>query len=158
MWLELPNLWIAILNAVLIPVIHLGVSWFYTRLDSGHFDPQSWLYRERRWEREGGIYQRLFRVRAWKRFLPDAAPWFDGFAKGRLQGKSPSYLRAFILETCRGEGAHHAQVAALLVTLIWNPWPWAAGVMIVYALLSNLPCVILQRFTRARLRGVLRDS
>ncbi len=156
MWLELPNLWIALLNAVLIPAIHLGVSWFYTRLDSGRFDPRSFLFRERSWECGGEIYQTLFRVRRWKRFLPDAAPWFDGFAKGKLQEKSPAYLRAFIVETCRGEAAHHAQVGALLVTLIWNPWPWAAGVMIVYAVLSNLPCLILQRFTRARLRRVLR--
>lgn len=156
MWLELPNLWILILNLILVPVIHLGVSWIFTRIDGHRFDPSSPLFRERSWEYDGTVYQRIFRVRAWKARIPDAAPWFDGFAKGHLSGKSPEYLRAFVVETCRGEAAHLVQIACLLSTLLWNPWPWAAGLMIFYALASNLPCVILQRFTRARLRRVLR--
>lgn len=158
MWLELSNLWIVLLNAVCIPVIHLGVSWFFTRLDPRSFDPGSFLFRERPWEKGGSIYQTVFRVRRWKAHLPDAAPWLDGFAKERLEGKSPVYLRRFIVETCRGEAAHHAQAVALLATLAWNPWPYAALVMIGYAVLSNLPCVILQRFTRARMWRVLRGA
>ncbi len=155
MWFELPKLWIVVLNLAAIPAIHLGISWAFTRLDRRRFDPAAPLFRERPWERGGGIYQRLFRVRAWKHRLPDAAPWFDGFAKGRLGHPDPAHLRAFIAETCRGEAAHYAQIPGLLLTLAWNPWPFAAGAMVAYALLSNLPCLILQRFTRARLRRFL---
>jgi glycosyl-4,4'-diaponeurosporenoate acyltransferase len=155
MWLELPNFWIVVLNALGIPAIHLGLSWWFTKLDRARFDPDSWLYRERPWEARGRIYQTLFHIRRWKHLLPDAAPWFDGFAKGKLADKDPAYLRAFIAETCRGEAAHYAQIPGILFTLIWNPWPVAAIVMIVYAVLSNLPCLILQRFTRARLREFL---
>lgn len=155
MWVELPNLWIVILNIVAIPGLHLGVSWIYTRLPRSAFDPESRLYRERSWEQGGKIYQTLFRIRQWKGFLPDAAPWFDGFAKGKLQNKDRDYVQAFIAETCRGEAAHYAQIPALWLTLIWNPWPVAAIVMFVYAILSNLPCLLLQRFTRARLRWML---
>lgn len=155
MWLELPNLWIVVLNTLGIPAIHLGISWWFTKLDRGWFDPGSRLFRERRIEAGGTVYQTLFRIRQWKHLLPDAAPWFDGFAKGKLGDKDPAYLRAFIAETCRGEAAHYAQIPALLLTLLWNPWPVAAIVMIVYAVVSNLPCLILQRFTRARLRDLL---
>lgn len=155
MWLELPNLWIVILNVLGIPAIHLGVSWGFTKLDRSWFDPASSLFREHRIEEGGTVYQTLFRVRRWKHLLPDAAPWFDGFAKGKLGDKDPAYLRAFIVETCRGEAAHYAQIPALLLTLVWNPWPVAAIVMTAYAVLSNLPCLILQRFTRARLRNYL---
>lgn len=157
MWLELSNLWIVILNALGIPAIHLGISWWFTKLDRDRFHPDSWLYRERSWEAGGRIYQTLFQIRRWKHLLPDAAPWFDGFAKGKLGDKNPVYLRAFIAETCRGEAAHYAQIPGILLTLIWNPWPVAAIVMIVYAFASNLPCLLLQRFTRARLRGLLED-
>lgn len=157
MWLELPNLWIAVLNLLAVPAIHLGVSWCFTKMERARFDPSAPLFRERPWEAGGEIYQRLFRIRAWKHLLPDAAPWFDGFAKGRLADKDPAYLRAFVAETCRGEAAHYAQVPALLLTLVWNPWPVAAAVMAVYSLLSNLPCVLLQRFTRARLRRFLAE-
>ena len=152
MLLELSNLWIVILNVVGIPAIHLGISWIYTRLPRERFDPQSPLFRIRPWEDGGRVYQRIFRIRKWKHLLPDAAPWFDGFAKGKLGDKDPGYLRAFIAETCRGEAAHYAQIPGILLTLIWNPWPVAAIVMILYAFLSNLPCLILQRFTRARLK------
>lgn len=157
MWLDLPKFWIVVLNLVAIPAIHLGISWGFTKMDRRRFDPESPLFRERRWERGGRIYQRLFRIRAWKHLLPDAALWFDGFAKGSLTGKDTVYLHAFIAETCRGEAAHYAQILGLLLTLLWNPWPVAAGVMIAYALFSNLPCLLLQRFTRARLRKLLAE-
>lgn len=155
MWVELSNLWIVILNVIAVPVIHLGISWAYTKMDGSRFDPDSLLFRERAGENGGELYQRLFRVRSWKRFLPDAAVWFDGFAKGSLDRKTPEYLRAFIVETCRGEAAHYAQILGIFLTLIWNPWPAAAGFMTIYAFGSNLPCLILLRFTRARLRLLL---
>lgn len=156
MWVDCPNFWIVVLNVIGIPAIHLAISWAFTKMNRSRFDPSSALYRERGWEMEGNVYQMLFRIRAWKGLLPDAAPWFDGFAKGKLKDKDPGYLRSFIAETCRSEAAHYAQIPGILLTLIWNPWPVAACVMIVYAFLSNLPCVILQRFTRARLRHFLR--
>ncbi len=152
MLLELSNLWIVILNVIGIPAIHLGISWFYTRMSRDQFDPQSFLFKPRAWEEGGRIYQKLFRIRQWKNLLPDAAPWFDGFAKGKLSHRDPAYFRAFIAETCRGEAAHYAQIPGIMLTLIWNPWPVAAIVMVIYAFLSNIPCLILQRFTRARLR------
>lgn len=157
MWVDLPDLWIVVLNVIGIPVIHLGISWLFIQMKRSRFDPNAPLYRNRVWEQGGEFYQSVFRIRRWKGLLPDAAPWFDGFAKGRLKDKDPEYLRAFIAETCRGEAAHYAQIPGILLTLIWNPWPVAAIVMIVYSVSSNLPCILLQRFTRARLRGFLAE-
>jgi glycosyl-4,4'-diaponeurosporenoate acyltransferase len=155
MWVELPPLAIVLLNLVAIPVIHLAVSWLFLQFPSSWFVPTGWLYRERGWERAGKTYEDVFKIRSWKPLLPDAAPWFKGFAKGKLASRDPEYVRTFILETCRGEIAHYAQIPALLVTWIWNPWPGACLVLLVYALLSNLPCILLQRFTRVRLARVL---
>ena len=155
MWVELPNLWIAIANIIGVPVIHFFLSWLFTKMPRGAFDPESFLFRNRVWEDGGKFYQKWFRMRQWKSLLPDAAPWFDGFSKGQLRTNDPQYLREFIAETCRGEAAHYAQIPGLLLTLIWNPWPVAAIIMIFYAFLSNLPCILLQRFTRARMRRVL---
>ena len=155
MLVELSPLWIALANVIAIPIIHLGLSWLYTRIPAVSFDPKSVIFRNRGWESGGDIYQSVFGIRRWKKHLPDAAPWFGGFAKGSLRDKDRSHLEQFIVETCRGEAAHYAQVAGLWVTVVWNTWPIAALVMIIYAVLSNLPCILLQRFTRARLRNLL---
>ena len=155
MWIELPGAWIVILNVIAIPAIHLGVSWLFTRLPGSWFRAGSMVFRSRRWEREGRTYERLFGVRLWKDLLPDAAPWFDGFPKQHLMGRDPGYLRAFRTETCRGEAAHYAQIPAIMAVLAWNPWPVAATVIILYAFLSNLPCIIVQRHTRLRLGHLL---
>jgi glycosyl-4,4'-diaponeurosporenoate acyltransferase len=40
-----------------------------------------------------------------------------------------------------------------LVFFIWNPW-WVGIVMIVYAILVNVPCIIIQRYNRIRLKRV----
>lgn len=157
MLIELPALWLALLNIVAIPAIHLGISWCFTRMPANWFDPDAPLFRARSWERGGAIYQSIFKIRSWKSLLPDAAPWFGGFAKGKFKEKDPQYIKDFIVETCRGEAAHNAQILGIWGTLIWNPWPVAAIVMIVYAVLSNFPCMILQRYTRARLQR-LRDD
>lgn len=155
MWVELPDLWIVIFNLIGIPSIHIAISWCFTKMKRSRFDPAALLYRERDWEKGGAFYEDVFRIRKWKGLLPDAAPWFHGFAKGKLKDKNPEYLHVFIAETCRSEAAHYAQIPALLLTLIWNPWPVAATAMILYAFLSNLPCLLLQRFTRVRLRQLL---
>ncbi len=154
MLFELPDLWIVILNVLGIPAIHLGISWLYTQFPRTLFNSDSALYRMRNWENGGKIYQTIFKVRKWKGLLPDAAPWFDGFAKKNLRSKNVEFLHAFKAETCRGEAAHYAQVFGILGTLAWNPGI-AAVVIGVYSILSNLPCIILQRHTRARLDHLL---
>lgn len=151
MFLDLPSLWIVILNVVAIPLIHLSVSWWFTLIPRSSFLPGWALFRERRWESGSQTYEKIFRIRAWKNLLPDAAPWFDGFPKKTLKSRDPDYLSDFIAETCRSEAAHLTQFAGLLVTLVWNPWPAAAGVMIGYAVASNLPCILLQRYNRIRM-------
>jgi glycosyl-4,4'-diaponeurosporenoate acyltransferase len=155
MWIDLPSHWIWLLNLVGIPVIHLGISWVFTRVERENFPPDSFLFRSRTWEEGGAIYQTLFRIRSWKDWLPDAATWFNGFAKRKLGDRDPEYLHAFIGETCRSEAAHVVQFLAIHITLIWNPWPTSAVILILYSILSNLPCFLVQRFTRLRLRRLL---
>ncbi len=154
MFIELPALAIVLLNVIGIPVSHLLIAWRTTRLASERFQPQSPLFRIRTWEKHGTFYERFFRVRAWKDKLPDGASWFSGFAKGSLQSRDQAYLTDFRIETCRGEFSHWVQMTAILLFVIWNPYP-ANTVIIVYAILSNLPCLVSQRHTRARLNKVL---
>jgi glycosyl-4,4'-diaponeurosporenoate acyltransferase len=40
------------------------------------------------------------------------------------------------------------------VFLVWNWW-WVELLMVVYALAANLPCLLVQRYNRARLARLL---
>lgn len=152
MFLELPKIWIAVLNVVMIPTIHLGVSWVFNQLPRSLFCSDSFWFSEKPGENSGRLYETVFGIRKWKNSVPDAGNWMPGGFSKNLQSTDPGYLRTFIQETCRGEAAHQFQLFGLLgILLIWNPWPVAAMVILVYAVVSNLPCILLQRHTRFRL-------
>jgi glycosyl-4,4'-diaponeurosporenoate acyltransferase len=156
MFLSLPDHWIIILNVIGIPAAHLGLSWLFTRLPLAWFRPAAFPFRPLPGE-SCALYERRFGIRHWKELLPDAAPWFGGFEKKKLRAGDPDYLRTFRSETCRSEAAHHAQLLVLLGFVAWTPWP-AALAIVLYAPLSNLPCILLQRHNRIRLTRVLARS
>ncbi|HET6952094.1 MAG TPA: hypothetical protein VFI47_17060 [Acidimicrobiales bacterium] len=63
-------------------------------------------------------------------------------------------LESFAAETRRAELVHWAIPLVVPVFALWNP-PWLAGVMAAYALVANLPCLIVQRYNRGRLERIL---
>lgn len=137
-------------------VIHLGAAWAGTRLPHRWFHPEGALFRERGWEQGGRIYERGFRVTAWKHLLPDGAALFrGGFRKARLRTASRAYLERFRVETCRGELVHWVVLFCAPLFFLWNPW-WVGCLMIAYAVAANLPCILVQRFNRIRLSRILK--
>jgi len=119
------------------------------------FHPSRGIYRLFRWERSGRLYERFFGIKKWKGWLPDCGDFFGpGFKKKHLQSRDPGYLAQFSRETCRAELAHWMTMAGVPVFLIWNEW-WVEPIMIGYAFLANLPCILVQRFNRARLLRIL---
>lgn len=139
-------------------VFHLGLAALATALPDRVFRPQGWLCRIRRFERDGRVYERWFGVRRWKGRLPEGADLLrSGFRKGRLARRDPAYLRQFVLETCRAEYAHGWVWLCGPLFFLWNP-PWAGWIMVVYATVANLPCIIAQRYNRVRLLQALEKS
>jgi glycosyl-4,4'-diaponeurosporenoate acyltransferase len=63
-------------------------------------------------------------------------------------------LQRLALETRRAELVHWALLPAGLLTALWLP---PAGVLLnlLFSLLFNLPCLLLQRYNRSRLRRCL---
>jgi glycosyl-4,4'-diaponeurosporenoate acyltransferase len=45
------------------------------------FSPNKWLFRERFWEKDGAVYQQIFRVRAWKTLLPEVSDFIKSIFK-----------------------------------------------------------------------------
>jgi glycosyl-4,4'-diaponeurosporenoate acyltransferase len=128
-------------------VIQLGLAWVFTKMPVARFNPGAAFA----WERSGRFYERVCAIKRWKDWLPDAARWFSGgFAKGQLTGQGGEYWQRFIRETWRGELCHWCALACAPVFFLWNPW-WGDLIIVAYALAANLPCILVQRYNRARL-------
>jgi glycosyl-4,4'-diaponeurosporenoate acyltransferase len=149
--IELPLPWVVALNIGGWPVIQLALAWAFTRMPAAWFRPP----RPLRAEGDGSCYRRWLAVHRWKDRLPDGASWFaGGVAKARLGGRRPADLERFAREAWRGELCHWSAIACAPVFFLWNPW-WADGVMVAYALAANLPCIVVQRYNRARIARLL---
>ena len=158
MIVHLPSQWTIVVNIIVWLVIHVSVSTSIAKIQPDSFDPESWLYRERSWERKGKIYQSFLRVKIWKKFLPDGDALFkSGFKKRRLRNSDALYISRFVLETCRAELTHWVIFVFSVIFFIWNDW-WIGMIMIAYAIIVNIPCIITQRYNRARLRRVYKLS
>ncbi len=146
---------VVVLNILTWGLVQLGMGWVFTRMPDDWFDAEETWARPFPWERRGRVYERWFGIRRWKDHLPDAAAWFEGgYAKARLDSTAPDHLQRFKRETWRGELAHWATFIALPVLCLWNPG-WAMGVNVAYAIASNLPCILVQRYNRARIGHVM---
>lgn len=140
--------WIVVLNVGGWLVVQLALAWAFTRM------PVAWFGGGRifSWERGGRLYDRVLWIRRWKGVLPDGARWFrGGYAKSRLAGYEPRHLERFCRETWRGELCHWTALACAPVFFLWNPW-WGDLIVATYALGANLPCILVQRYNRARLQ------
>lgn len=154
--LVLPTLWTVLLDIGIWLIVHLTVSWWVTHRPAARFSVDQGWYKPRQWEMGGRVY-RWFGVHVWKAWLPDAAPWFGGVAKAELPGRDRAALSSFIIETCRGELAHWLPFGCGPFFFLWNK-PWVGTLMLGYAFLANIPCILVQRYNRARLRRILKKS
>ncbi|MDC0088246.1 hypothetical protein OAI07_01750 [Akkermansiaceae bacterium] len=154
MFIDLPDLYIVIANVVGIPVVHFTIAWLTTQLPDRFFITKKPLHSERFNNPISPVYENIFHIKLWKDKLPDAGPWLNGFSKGSLKATDTPYLKTFVAETRRGEFSHWIQALVICCFVLWNPYP-ANLVIISYAILSNAPCILNQRFTRHRILKLL---
>jgi glycosyl-4,4'-diaponeurosporenoate acyltransferase len=132
------------------------VAYVGARAPVARFAADGPITRLRDWERGGRTWERLG-VRRWKRAVPDLGGLFGGVSKRRLRDRSRAGLERLVVETRRAELVHWLALAPILVMPAWNPG-WVMGVMVVYAVTANAPCVVIQRYNRGRLESVLARS
>ncbi len=125
---------------------------------AGRALPKTWFrydrapFRAFRWERDGRVYLRLG-IHRWQNRVPDMSRFFPGLMPAKSMAALPDQtgLLLMIRETCVAE-AVHAFLCALGLYCLWL-WPGAGGIAfyLVYALLGNLPFILIQRYNRPRL-------
>lgn len=150
-----------------VRVLLIAASWVLIHIGSGflaHHLPLTWfqtdklLFRSRRWERGGTTYRRYLALDRWKRHLPEAGSMFaGGFSKQFLATTDPDYLARFVAETRRAELSHWLPLPASLFFFLWNPFHVAVW-MPVYAIVTNMPFVVVQRAVRPRLEKLHRRA
>jgi glycosyl-4,4'-diaponeurosporenoate acyltransferase len=120
------------------------------RLPAARLDHDSALTRLRPWEQDGRVYERIG-IKRWKDRLPELGAVFrGGVSKRRLVATDADGLRRFAVETRRAELVHWAIPAITPVFVLWNP-PGLLLAMVAYAVVANVPCLLVQRYNRGRL-------
>lgn len=146
-----------IIDIVAWGVIHAATGYLVHTLPSTWLEHGDWLYRPRRYERDGGLYERLA-VKRWKDRLPEAGGLFPGgLSKRSLFGRDAEHLERFAVETRRAELGHWLAALGGPLFFLWNP-PGIAAVMVVYAVAVNAPFIVIQRYNRLRIARVLLRS
>lgn len=131
------------------------VGYLAQRTRDARFAADDWVTRPRGFEDEGRWYRDRLQINSWKDRLPEAGAAYGGFSKRSMSTFDRPTLERFELETRRAEHAHWGMVAGVALTGLWNPW-WGVPVNAFVALGSNLPCIAVQRYNRARVQSTLR--
>lgn len=110
-------------------------------------------------EREGKLYEKLG-IRSWQNKAPDISRLFPRIVpRKEIPGRPDAEtLRRMINETCVAELTHALLcLAGLGLLRIWPGWGGAL-LCAVYALLGNLPFILIQRYNRPRLTRLLKAA
>ncbi len=116
------------------------------------FRPDHFLFRARKWERNGKIYEKIG-VHRWKDSLPDMSKVRKKKMVPKHFDTYPTADRVHVLavETCRAEIVHSV-LSLLSVGLIFLWENKLAGVIVTLIyVLCNLPFIIIQRYNRPAL-------
>jgi glycosyl-4,4'-diaponeurosporenoate acyltransferase len=151
------KLLVIIVNVLGWPIIQLTLGKLFLLLPDSFFTEDSWLTRERRLEKNGDCYRRFLRMQWWKGLLPDGASWLGGRPKRNVATRNCSELALFAIETRRSEIAHWCMLLCTPIFYLWNP-PWACVVVTLYGIAANLPCILVQRANRIKVRRILREA
>ncbi len=152
----LPDIWALILCFIVWPVLQVGAALICISLPGRFFSPNSFVFRAHGFEKDGLIYDSIFRVSRWKHLLPDGGMvWRKrGFRKKKLDNFSEENLNRFLVESARGEMTHWLAIFPFWIFWFFTP-PYVPWIMLIYALLANVPCIIAQRYNRPRVQRLL---
>lgn len=147
-----------ILFIVLWFCFQAGPAWLCFHKSDDYFKKDSFLYRTRSWEKNGTFYEKWFMIKRWKKYLPDGGGVFkNGYAKRQIVDFSIENLERYLLESRRAELTHWLAIFPFWVFGLFAP-PRVIWIMLVYALLVNLPCIITQRYNRPRIMKLLKKK
>lgn len=108
-------------------------------------------FRAMKWERGGAVYERAG-IRLWKDFVPDVSKVFPRIVPRKaIDGRpTPAAMRDMLAETCVAELVHWVLLLPGLALFALWPGPGGVAMYIAYAVVGNLPFIMIQRYNRPR--------
>ena len=118
------------------------------------FREDSWFFQCFDWEKGGRVYN-AFHIRKWQNKVPDMSRLFPGIMQEKKISRNfREDLPLMIRETCIAEFIHWVLCIAGLGCL--RIWPGFGGFVTAFLYtLGNLPFIMIQRYNRPRLVGLL---
>ncbi len=148
-------IWIILINIIAWGFFHLTISYLCLIIPLNYFKKNLFWFRIFSWEKNGRLWNDLFRVKSWKKHLIDGSSIDKrSFNKTNLHGTKQDELIHFAAETKRAEMTHWLLLLPAPLFFLWNPI-WAGWIMIIYAILINVPFIITQRYNRARIEAII---
>lgn len=145
----------ALLDVVIWVIFHLNIGYWTSKLPVDIFDPQKPWYLTRPWEKSGEIYQELFKVKDWKRYIPSgAAVYKNTYEVKHINTFDVENVKLWLKESCRSEFCHWVMILPGFLFFLWNSTV-GGWIMMAYAVLNNLVPIVMQRYNRPRVRKLL---
>lgn len=145
-------------NLLIFILFSLTMTIVCEKMPSDLYSYKKWLFRERKWEDKGRIYERLFRVKSWKSKLPDISDFMKWrFNKKHLAESGSDYLSIFLTESCKSEFTHWMIILSTLLFRLWSDFT-STFFFLLLASVLNLPYIIIQRYNRPRLIHLLKRN
>mgnify|MGYP000860136703 FL=1 len=92
------------LDIVMWVIFHLSIGYWSSRIPVNLFNPESLLFKTRKWEKNGLVYEKVFKIRSWKDHFPSGAAFYqDAYEIQHIDEFSIENVRTWILESCRSE-------------------------------------------------------
>jgi len=153
--IELPTTFTIILDILAWLFFHLIIAKVSLVIKDSYLVKYNLMFKVYKFEASGLIYEKLFLVNKWKDKLPDGTKILKkGFSKNRVDKMSLDYFKKFLIEVNRAELSHWFQMLPAPIFFLFN-LPIVGYLMIVYALLFNLPFIIAQRYNRPKLIRII---
>lgn len=138
-------------NLITLMIFSIIITYLSNITPTGIYSRTNWLFRERKWEKNGEVYQQWVKVRHWKKFLPELGDFVKSvFPKKQIKDFSKDYLELYLMECCKSEMTHWCIILSSLLFSLWNELPDAI-VIFVIAIILNMPYIIIQRYNRPRI-------
>jgi glycosyl-4,4'-diaponeurosporenoate acyltransferase len=153
--IELPTILTIILDIFAWLFFHLTIAKASLNIKDSYLIKNNFMFKIYKFEASGLVYEKLFLVNKWKDKLPDGSKILkEGFSKNKVDAMSLDYFKKFLIEVNRAELSHWLQMLPAPMFFLFN-LPIIGYLMIVYAVLFNLPFIIVQRYNRPKLIRII---